>query len=155
MEAMTRKTQQLEKENKTLKLKRQALSGNVCTIVMEKERYEAEKEGYEAEIQQLKSRETKLKGIIKQMQDQGRGVSQDVVSAAKNGYAPAPGDEEAQFAEESAGSEYEEEYEEEEEGREEDDDEETEDDEVDPVEVWNGPKSTSPPSAAMITNGHG
>ncbi|KAK2073676.1 hypothetical protein P8C59_007937 [Phyllachora maydis] len=100
MEDMSKKTRRLEKENEDLKRRRKALAGNISHMGMEREKYECQ-------IKDLKNRETKLNGIIKQMQQQGRGIPQGLTGTVENGYGGGEGELEGDD------SEYEDEYDEE------------------------------------------
>lgn len=75
MEEMSKKTKRLEKENQTLTRKHDQTNRNILEMAEERSQ---DKE----EIQRLRQQETKMRNIIKSMQEQGRGlppVSQDLV----------------------------------------------------------------------------
>lgn len=66
MEEMSKKTKQLEKENSKLTKKHDAVRKNILTMAEERERHVRE-------IEKLKAADTKMRDIIKSMQEQGRG----------------------------------------------------------------------------------
>ena len=146
MEDMSKKTKRLEKENDSHKRKHEAMNQNIFKMAEERTKQMTE-------IASLKKREVKLSGIIKQMQQQGRGIPQGLAGTVENGFPegnPNVGD-----------SEYEDEDEYDEEGEDgevsedgEEYDEETED-ELHQVLV-NPPYGPEPPLPAPVagTNGH-
>ncbi len=69
MEDMSKKTKRLEKENESHKRKHEAMNQNIFKMAEERTKHMNE-------IASLKKRESKLSGIIKQMQQQGRGMPQ-------------------------------------------------------------------------------
>lgn len=153
MEDMSKKTKRLEKENEGLKRKHEAMNANIFKMAEERTKYLKD-------IEDLKKKEAKLNGIIKQMQQQGRGIPQGLAGAVENGYAEAEGDLE--------GDESEYEYEEDEEGEDEvsDDGEEYDDETEDELHHEPQPYGPErPPLAATVatpatvataatTNGH-
>lgn len=66
MEEMSKKTKTLEKDNARLTRKHDALKANIIKMAEERERQTKE-------IDVLKAADTKMRGIIKSMQEQGRG----------------------------------------------------------------------------------
>lgn len=66
MEEMSKKTKTLEKENSRLTKKHDALKSNIIKMAEERDRHLKE-------IDVLKAADTKMRGIIKSMQEQGRG----------------------------------------------------------------------------------
>lgn len=146
MEDMSKKTKRLEKENEGLKRKHEAMNANIFKMAEERTKHLKE-------IEDSKKKEGKLSGIIKQMQQQGRGIPQSLAGAVENGYAEGDGDLEGDE------SEY---YEEEEEGEEVSDEGEEYDDETEdelhhePQQPY-GPERPPVPAlavAAAATNGH-
>lgn len=95
MEEMSKKTKMLEKENSKLTRKHEQTKSNILEMAQERERDRAE-------IDKLRKAETKMRAIIKNMQEQGRGI-------------PQPFQQEL-IDEEGTESEYDEEYEDDEEG---------------------------------------
>ncbi|KAK0720338.1 myosin-like coiled-coil protein-domain-containing protein [Lasiosphaeris hirsuta] len=99
MEDMSKKTKRLERENENLKRKHEQVNNNILKMAEERNKNLAE-------IGDLKKKLEKLNGIIKQMQQQGRGIPQGMTGQVENGYvegeADIDGDE----------SEYEDEYDE-------------------------------------------
>jgi chromosome segregation ATPase len=148
MEDMSKKTKRLEKENEGLKRKQEATNNNIFKMAEERTKHLKE-------IEDLKKREAKLNGIIKQMQQQGRGIPQGLGNNVQNGYAEGEGEDL-----EGDESEYECEYEEDEEGDEEEGSEECEyDDETEdelhheqPQPQPYGPERPPPPAAAAVPN---
>jgi hypothetical protein len=154
MEDMSKKTKRLEKENEGLKRKHEATNNNIFKMAEERTKHLKE-------IEEMKKREAKLNGIIKQMQQQGRGIAPGLASHGENGYVEGEGDLEGDE------SEYDDEYEEDEEGDEEGSeegeeeyDDETEDEglqEPQPYGPERPPAATTTNSgtpAAVTTNGH-
>ncbi|KAK4103851.1 hypothetical protein N658DRAFT_513904 [Parathielavia hyrcaniae] len=145
MEDMSKKTKRLERENENLKRKHDQVNGNILKMAEERNKNLAE-------IDELKKKLEKLNGIIKQMQQQGRGIPQGLTGQVESGYAEGDldGDE----------SEYEDdEYDEgeDEEGSEDGDeyDDETEDELHHPQQPQPyGPERPPPAPAAATTNGH-
>lgn len=156
---MSKKTKRLEKENEGLKRKHEATNNNIFKMAEERTKHLKE-------IEELKKREAKLNGIIKQMQQQGRGIAPGLASNGENGYVEGEGELEGDE------SEYDDEYEEDEEGEEENSEEEEEeyDDETEDEGLQEpqpyGPERPPPPAAAAAattnagtpiaatTNGH-
>ena len=66
---MSKKTKRLEKENESLKRKHEAMNQNIFKMAEERTRNMKD-------VEDAKRREEKLKSIIAQMQQQGRGISQ-------------------------------------------------------------------------------
>lgn len=89
MEEMSKKTKMLEKENGRLTRKHEQTKSNILEMAQERERDKGE-------IEKLKKVEAKMRGIIKSMQEQGRGGAPQFID------------------EEGTESEYEEDYEDEE-----------------------------------------
>lgn len=119
MEDMSKKTKRLEKENETMKRKHEKMNGNI--FKMAEDRNKSIKE-----IADKNKQIDKLKSIINQMQQQGRGIAQGMQGTAELCYGEGEGEVDV----ESEYDEDEEEYEGSEEGEEgeyEEDDEETED----------------------------
>jgi hypothetical protein len=85
MEDMSKKTKRLEKENEGLKRKHEAMNQNIFKMADERTKHLNE-------IEDLKKKEAKLNGIIKQMQQQGRGIPQGMTGAVENEYADGDGD---------------------------------------------------------------
>ncbi|KAK4219511.1 alpha-taxilin [Rhypophila decipiens] len=142
MEDMSKKTKRLERENEELKRKHERVNHNIITMADERNKSLSE-------INELKKKQEKLNGIIKQMQQQGRGIPQGLTGTVENGYAEG---EEGEL--EGDESEYDEEDEYDEEGDEEvsDDgeeyDEETEDELHQPPPQTYGPERPPPTTAA-------
>ncbi|MDA4133114.1 MAG: taxilin, partial [Thaumarchaeota archaeon] len=84
MEDMSKKTKRLEKENENWRRKHEAINQSVLKMAEERTKHLKELEDH-------KKKEDKLKGIITQMQQQGRGIPQGMAGAV-GGYAD--GDEE-------------------------------------------------------------
>lgn len=73
MEEMSKKTKMLEKENSKLTKKHDAVRKNIITMAEERERHVRE-------IEKLKAADTKMRNIIKTMQEQGRsGPVQEMI----------------------------------------------------------------------------
>ena len=66
MEEMSKKTKVLERENQRLTKKHDALKNNIIKMAEERDRHLKE-------IEKYKSADTKMRDIIKTMQEQGRG----------------------------------------------------------------------------------
>lgn len=66
MEEMSKKTKVLEKENQRLTKKHDALKNNILKMAEERDRHLKE-------IEKYKNADTKMRNIIKTMQEQGRG----------------------------------------------------------------------------------
>ncbi|KAL2021467.1 hypothetical protein VTK56DRAFT_7100 [Thermocarpiscus australiensis] len=148
MEDMSKKTKRLERENENLKRKHEQVNGNILKMAEERNKNLAE-------IDELKKKLEKLNGIIKQMQQQGRGIPQGLTGTVENGYAEGDLDgDESEYEDD----EYEEGEDEEvsDEGDEYDD--ETEDElhqQQQPQPQPYGPERPPPaPAAAATTNGH-
>ncbi|KAK4177476.1 myosin-like coiled-coil protein-domain-containing protein [Triangularia setosa] len=147
MEDMSKKTKRLERENETLKRKHDHVNSNILKMAEERTKNLHE-------VEDLKKKVDKLNGIIRQMQQQGRGIPQGLANPVENGYAEGDleGDE----------SEYEDEYDEGEEDEEVSDDGDEYDDETeDELQQQQqqpqpyGPERPPPaPAAAATTNGH-
>ncbi|KAK3684988.1 myosin-like coiled-coil protein-domain-containing protein [Podospora appendiculata] len=99
MEDMSKKTKRLERENETLKRKHEQVNGNILKMAEDRTKHLTE-------VEELKKKLEKLNGIIKQMQQQGRGIPQGLAGAVENGYAEGEGDLDGDE------SEYEDEYDE-------------------------------------------
>jgi hypothetical protein len=113
MEEMSKKTKRLEKENLTLTRKHDQTNRNILEMAEERTR---DKE----DLDRLRRQETQMRGIIKSMQDQGRGL---------------PGIGAQQVDDEVTESEYEDEYDDElEEGEYEDDEDEEDEDDIEIVD---------------------
>jgi len=97
MEEMSKKTKRLERENQTLTRKHDQTNRNILEMAEERSR---DKE----EIERLRIQETKMRNIIKSMQEQGRGLASG--SGALGGGV---------LDDEGTESEYDEEYEDEDE----------------------------------------
>lgn len=161
MEDMSKKTKRLEKENEGLKRKHEATNNNIFKMAEERTKHLKE-------IEEMKKREAKLNGIIKQMQQQGRGIAPGLGNNGANGYVEGEGELEGDE------SEYDDEYEEDEEGDEEGDEDGSEEgeEEYDDETEDEGPQGPQPfgperpppapapatisgtPAAATTTNGH-
>ena len=73
MEEMSKKTKMLEKENSKLTKKHDAVRNNILTMAEERDRHLRE-------IEKLKAADTKMRNIIKTMQEQGRsGPVQEMI----------------------------------------------------------------------------
>lgn len=107
---MSKKTKRLEKENQTLTRKHDQTNRNILEMAEERTRDKDE-------VERLRKQEGKMRGIIKSMQEQGRGLPGTV------------GDQEG------TESEYDEEYEDDEDDEDGEYDEDEEEYEVDPVEL--------------------
>lgn len=156
MEDMSKKTKRLERENETLKRKHDQVKGNIIKMAEERNKYLAE-------IEDLKKKLDKLNGIIKQMQQQGRGIPQGLAGTVENGYVEGEGDDL-----DGDESEYEEdEYDEGEDDEEVSDDGEEYDDETEDEahhhhqpQTYGPERPPPPPAAAAVaataptTNGH-
>ncbi|KAL1840364.1 hypothetical protein VTJ49DRAFT_537 [Mycothermus thermophilus] len=79
MEDMSKKTKRLERENENLKRKHDQVNGNILKMAEERNKNLSE-------IEELKKKCEKLNGIIKQMQQQGRGIPQGMAGTVENGY---------------------------------------------------------------------
>ncbi|CAP72837.1 uncharacterized protein PODANS_2_2670 [Podospora anserina S mat+] len=148
MEDMSKKTKRLERENETLKRKHDQVNSNIFKMAEERTKNLSE-------VEDLKKKVDKLNGIIRQMQQQGRGIPQGLTNPVENGYAEGDleGDE----------SEYEDEYDEGEEDEEVSDDGDEYDDETEDESQQQqqqqpqpyGPERPPPaPAATTTTNGH-
>lgn len=145
MEDMSKKTKRLERENENLKRKHDQVNGNILKMAEERNKNLGE-------IDELKKKLEKLNGIIKQMQQQGRGIPQGLTGAVENGYAEGDldGDE----------SEYEDdEYDEGEDEEVSDEGDEYDDETEDELHQQQqpqpyGPERPPPAPAAATTNGH-
>ncbi|KAH6626122.1 myosin-like coiled-coil protein-domain-containing protein [Chaetomium sp. MPI-SDFR-AT-0129] len=120
MEDMSKKTKRLERDNETLKRKHEQVNGNIIKMAEERNKNLGE-------IDDLRKKLDKLNGIIKQMQQQGRGIPPGLTGTVENGYAEGDleGDE-SEYEDEEEEEEGEDEYDdegEEEEGSDEYDDE--------------------------------
>ncbi|KAK0652923.1 myosin-like coiled-coil protein-domain-containing protein [Cercophora newfieldiana] len=144
MEDMSKKTKRLERENETLKRKHDQVNGNILKMAEERNKNLAE-------IEEQKKKLDKLNGIIKQMQQQGRGIPQGMTEPVQNGFVEPEGDIEGDESD----------YDDYEEGEDEDvsDDGEEYDDETED-EVHHPPQPQAygperpPPAAAPTANGH-
>lgn len=119
MEDMSKKTKRLEKENEGLKRKHEKMNGNI--LKMAEDRNKQTKE-----LENAYKNNDKLKSIINQMQQQGRGIPQGMQGTVESCYGEGEGEgdgEESDYEEDE--EEYEEGSEEGEEGEYEEDDEET------------------------------
>ncbi|KAH6845400.1 myosin-like coiled-coil protein-domain-containing protein [Chaetomium sp. MPI-CAGE-AT-0009] len=145
MEDMSKKTKRLERENENLKRKHDQVNGNILKMAEERNKNLGE-------IDDLKKKLEKLNGIIKQMQQQGRGIPQGLTGTVDNGYVEGDldGDE----------SEYEDdEYDEGEDEEVSDDGEEYDDETEDELHQQQppqpyGPERPPPAPVAAATNGH-
>lgn len=123
MEDMSKKTKRLEKENENLKRKHEKMNSNIFKMADERNKHIKD-------IEEQRKNNEKLKSIITQMQQQGRGIPQGMQGTVESCYTNGDGEVDG---EESEYEEDEEEYEEGDEGSEgeeeeyEEDDEETED----------------------------
>ena len=79
MEDMSKKTKRLERENENLKRKHDQVNGNILKMAEERNKNLGE-------IDELKKKLEKLNGIIRQMQQQGRGIPQGLTGTVENGY---------------------------------------------------------------------
>ncbi|KAK1756926.1 alpha-taxilin [Echria macrotheca] len=145
MEDMSKKTKRLERDNENLKRKHEQVNGNILKMAEERNKNLGE-------IEDLRKKLDKLNGIIKQMQQQGRGIPQGMTGQVENGYAEG----ESGMADDS---EYEDEYDE---GEDEDvsDGDEYDDETEDEVNHATaqpqpyGPERPPMTAAAATTNGH-
>lgn len=145
MEDMSKKSKRLERENETLKRKHEQVNGNIIKMAEERNKNLAE-------IDDLRKKLEKLNGIIKQMQQQGRGIPQGLTGTVENGYVEGDldGDE----------SEYEDdEYDEGEDEEVSDEVDEYDDETEDELHHQQqpqpyGPERPPPVQAAATTNGH-
>ncbi|KAI4594933.1 hypothetical protein KJ359_007456 [Pestalotiopsis sp. 9143b] len=149
MEDMSKKTKTLEKENERLKKKKEVLESNIAKLVHDCDQRQKE-------IDDLHKLNGKLKNIIKQMQEQGRGIPHGMRGEADMG-------EDGDLEEES-------DYEDDEYGEGEDEgsegegayDDDTEEEIHDPPAPRSTPFGPQPPPARMAqkpvaavpTNGH-
>jgi chromosome segregation ATPase len=85
MEDMSKKTKRLERENDNLKRKHEQVNGNILKMAEDRNKNLGE-------IEDLKKKLDKLNGIIKQMQQQGRGIPQGMTGPVENGFVEAEGD---------------------------------------------------------------
>jgi len=147
MEDMSKKTKRLERDNENLKRKHEHVNGNILKMAEERNKNLAE-------IEDLRKKQDKLNGIIKQMQQQGRGIPQGMTGQVENGtYAAGEVDLEGDE------SDYEDEYDEgeDEEGSDEGEyDDETEDELHHPAQPQPYGPERPPPAAttSATTNGH-
>ncbi|KAL1852012.1 hypothetical protein Daus18300_012367 [Diaporthe australafricana] len=130
MEDMSKKTKRLEKENENLKRKHEKMNQNIFKMADERNKHIKD-------IEDQKKNNEKLKSIITQMQQQGRGIPQGMQGTVESCYAEGEGEVDGEESEYEDDEEYEEGDEVSEEGEEdyEEDDEETEDE---------GPQCTKP-----------
>ncbi|KAK1835930.1 myosin-like coiled-coil protein-domain-containing protein [Podospora conica] len=146
MEDMSKKTKRLERENETLKRKHEQVNNNIIKMAEERTKNLGE-------IQTLKKKMEKLNGIIKQMQQQGRGIPQGVAGQQNTGYVEAEGDVEGEDD-----SDYEDEYDEGEDDEVSDDGEEYDDETEDELQQPNQPQAYGPerppPTTTATANGH-
>ncbi|KAH8882802.1 hypothetical protein GQ53DRAFT_439680 [Thozetella sp. PMI_491] len=105
MEDMSKKTKRLEKENENHKRKHERMNQNIVKMAEERTKLMND-------VEAAKKRETKLSGIIKQMQQQGRGIPQGLAGTVENGYAEGEGDPHGDDSEYDDEDEYDEEAEE-------------------------------------------
>jgi hypothetical protein len=127
MEDMSKKTKRLERENDNLKRKHQEVNGNILKMAEERNKNLGE-------IEDLKKKLDKLNGIIKQMQQQGRGIPQGMTGPVENGFVGPEGDLEGDE------SDYEDDYDEGEDEEVSDDGEEYDDETEDEVHHPSQPK---------------
>ncbi|AEO62580.1 uncharacterized protein THITE_2106911 [Thermothielavioides terrestris NRRL 8126] len=80
MEDMSKKTKRLERENEILKRKHDQVNGNIIKMAEERNKNLSE-------IDELRKKLEKLNGIIKQMQQQGRGIPQGLTGTVDHEYA--------------------------------------------------------------------
>ncbi|KAL2143134.1 hypothetical protein VTI28DRAFT_348 [Corynascus sepedonium] len=145
MEDMSKKTKRLERENENLKRKHDQVNGNILKMAEERNKNLAE-------IDELKKKLEKLNGIIKQMQQQGRGIPQGLTGTVENGYAEGSleGDES-----EYEDDEYDEGEDEEVSDEEDEYDDETEDELHHQHQQQPQPYGPAPPApVTATTNGH-
>lgn len=156
MEDMSKKTKRLEKENDNLKRKHEKMNANIFKMAEERNKHMKD-------IEDARKNLDKLKSIINQMQQQGRGIPQGMQGAVESCYGDGEGDVdgESDYEEDEEG-EYEEGSEEGEEGEYEEDDEETEDEgpqqSQHPLEQPQpqpfGPERPPPPALATTNGNH-
>lgn len=153
MEDMSKKTKRLEKENDNLKRKHEKMNANIFKMAEERNKHMKD-------IEDARKNLEKLKSIINQMQQQGRGIPQGMQGAVESCYGEGEGevDGESDYEEDEEGD-YEEGSEEGEEGEYEEDDEETEDEgpqqSQHPIEQPQlQPFGPAPPPALATTNGN-
>lgn len=148
MEDMTKKTKRLERENETLKRRHDQVNGNILKMAEDRNRNLGE-------IEELRKKLEKLNGIIKQMQQQGRGIPQGLTGTVENGYAEGDLEGDESEYEDDDYDEGEEEEEEEEVSDEGEYDDETEDElHQQPQPQPYGPERPPPAPVAATTNGH-
>jgi seryl-tRNA synthetase len=138
MEEMSKKTKRLEKENLTLTRKHDLTNRNILEMAEERTKTNQE-------LEVLRKTKKQLTDIIKQMQEQGRGLPNGPASIME-------GNVEGEYAEEGQGtdeSDYEEDYEEESEEYDEDTEEEIHPEVVQPF----GPAPPPPPAQTNGVNG--
>ncbi len=102
---MSKKTKRLEKENDNHKRKHERMNQNIVKMAEERTKLLNE-------VDAAKKRETKLSGIIKQMQQQGRGIPQGLAGTVENGHAGGEGEANGDDSEYDEEDEYDEEAEE-------------------------------------------
>ncbi|KAK3325726.1 myosin-like coiled-coil protein-domain-containing protein [Apodospora peruviana] len=148
MEDMSKKTKRLERENENLKRRHEQVNGNILKMAEERNKYLGE-------IDDMKKKMEKLNGIIKQMQQQGRGIPQGLAGGVENGYAEGEADLDGDESDYEDEDEYGEDEEVSDEGEEYDD--ETEDELHHQPQAY-GPERPPPatvvPVPAVATNGH-
>ncbi|KAK3940713.1 alpha-taxilin [Diplogelasinospora grovesii] len=142
MEDMSKKTKRLERENENLKRKHDQVNTNIIKMAEERNKNLSE-------IEELKKKHEKLNGIIKQMQQQGRGIPQGLAGTVENGYAEGEGELDGDE------SEYEDEYDEGDEEEVSEDGEEYDDETEDELQNQQ-PQAYGPerPPPATTVNGH-
>ncbi|KAJ2904315.1 uncharacterized protein MKZ38_008374 [Zalerion maritima] len=99
MEDMSKKTKRLEKENNSLKKKHDAMNKNILKMAEERSKHLNE-------LENLKKKNEKLKAIIQQMQQQGRGIPQGMAATVNNCYADADNGDVDEEEEEEDDSDY-------------------------------------------------
>ena len=111
MEDMSKKTKRLERDNENFKRKHERMNANVVKMADERTKLLNDAEA-------AKKRETKLSNIIKQMQQQGRGIPPGLAGTVENGYVEgeSAGDAQADDSEYDDEDDYDDEAEEGEEG---------------------------------------
>lgn len=152
MEDMSKKTKRLEKENENLKRKHEKMNQNIFKMADERNKHLKD-------IEDQKKNNEKLKSIITQMQQQGRGIPQGMQGTVESCYTEGEGEVDGEESEYEDDEEYEEGDDVSEEGEEEyeEDDEETEDEapQCQPAEPQQpqpyGPERPPPP---VTTNGN-
>lgn len=150
MEDMSKKTKRLEKENDALKRKHEKMNGNIFKMAEERNKHLKD-------IEDARKNTDKLKSIINQMQQQGRGIPQGMQGTVESVYGEGEGEVDGDSDYEEDEEEYEEGSEDGEEGEYEEDDEETEDEhpaeqqQQPPVQPF-GPERP-PPAVSATTNG--